>query len=100
MKHKNPILAAILNVILPGLGCAYVGRWFYAVVFFIWIPLVYTASLVVVTFISSFIHDVTLKNISTVFIALLLFVRILYEQISVPYNMAVDFNQRIETNND
>ena len=100
MKDKNPVLAAILNVIFPGLGCAYVGNWFYAVVFFIWVPLAYAAAIFVVGVVASLISDVTIRNVFSVLAGLLLILRILYEQVSMPYRMAVEFNQEMKVANE
>ena len=35
MKRKNPIVAALLNVFIVGLGHAYLGLWFKAVFLFL-----------------------------------------------------------------
>ena len=96
MNAKNPVLAAVLNLIIPGLGCAYAGSWFYAIVFFIWVPLAYFASFFVAGLITVFVFDETIKNIVSALILLVLVFRIIFEQASMPYRMAIEFNQRIE----
>ena len=100
MKPKKPVLAAIMNVIIPGLGCAYVGNWFYAVIFFIWVPLAYIASFIVSGFITMLLPEGVTKNTLTIVIILLLIVRIVYEQASMPYQMAVEFNQGLKIANE
>jgi hypothetical protein len=96
MKTKNPALAAILNLVVPGLGCAYAGSWFYAIIFFIWVPLAYFASFVVAGLITILVLDETIKNIAFAAILIILVFRIIFEQASMPYKMAIEFNQRIE----
>jgi hypothetical protein len=96
MSPKKPLTAAVLNLLIPGLGCAYLGNWFYAIVFFIWVPLAYIASLVVSGFITAFISDVGIRNIAFVVIEMFLCYRILREQASMPYEMAKELNQGIE----
>jgi hypothetical protein len=96
MLPKKPLTAAVLNLLIPGLGCAYLGNWFYAIVFFIWVPLAYLASLVVSSFITAFIPDVSIRNISFVLIEIFLCYRILHEQASMPYEMAKELNQGLE----
>ncbi len=100
MKHKNPLVAAVLNVIIPGLGCFYVGSWFYAIIFFVWVPLAYFASFMVAEFVTFWIQDVNIKNIFTTIVVILLCFRILYEQLSMPYEMALKLNQESKKVND
>ena len=38
-SYKNPILAAYLNIVFPGLGCVYLHKWGHAILFLIWTPL-------------------------------------------------------------
>ena len=99
MRPKKPFLAAVLNLLIPGLGCAYLEKWFYAIVFFIWVPLSYLTSFVVVVFVANLIPEGTLKTILSITVALFLFVRIIYEQVSMPYQMAIEINQRLESEN-
>jgi hypothetical protein len=93
MTSKKPLTAAILNLIIPGLGCAYLDNWFYAIIFFIWVPLAYLASFLVSGFITAFIHDELIRNMSFAVIEIFLCLRILYEQASMPYEMAKELNQ-------
>ena len=96
MVPKNPVLAVILNLIIPGLGCAYLGHWLYAVIFFFWVPLAYLASPIIVGLVAALFSDETLKSIASIVILLLWIFRIMYEQVSIPYNLAKEINQRIE----
>src|SRR3989304_8599435 len=41
---KNPGLAGFLNILFPGLGCAYLGKWLYALAYLIWVPLALMAA--------------------------------------------------------
>jgi hypothetical protein len=98
MVYKKPLTAAILNFIIPGLGCAYLENWFYAIVFFVWVPLAYLASFVISGFVTSFIQDEAMRGMAFIIAELFLCLRILYEQVSMPYEMAKELNQGIEKN--
>jgi hypothetical protein len=90
---KKPVTAAILNLMIPGLGCAYAGSWFYAIFFFIWVPLAHLASLFVSSFLAgltAFIfQNMTVRAPAFWVIELLIVFRIMYEQATMPYEMLV-----------
>src|SRR3972149_10123705 len=44
IRSRNPGLAGFLNILVPGLGCAYLGKWLYAIGYLIWVPLVFAAA--------------------------------------------------------
>ena len=71
MTPKNATLAVILNLVIPGLGCAYLGNWLYATIFFFWVPLAYLASPIVVAILTTFISDETIKKIATIVLLML-----------------------------
>ncbi len=74
MKPKNPAMAGFLNIIFPGLGCAYLGRWFYALAYFIWVPLAWIACAAVASAIASMIQNAIISY--AVFILILFGFRI------------------------
>jgi hypothetical protein len=47
-KPKSPIRAVFLNIVLPSLGCAYLGRWGYALLFLVWTPMRWVAGTVLI----------------------------------------------------
>ena len=92
MKPKNPILAAVLNIVIPGLGCAYAGSWFYALIFLIWVPLAYLAAFFVASAIASLFIKSLLRDIVFILLMALFCFRILFEQTSMPYRMIKENN--------
>lgn len=95
MKPHNPAKAGFLNIVFPGLGCAYIGKWFYALAYLIWIPLVWIASWAVSSFLANLISDTKIRF--AVFI-LLLFgfrIRILWDAFFTPYELAEEQNNKL-----
>jgi hypothetical protein len=93
MKLKNAAMAGFLNVVFPGLGCAYLGRWFYALAYLIWVPLAWIMS--VAHALTEWIPD---ETIQFAVYALILFgfrVRILWDVFFTPYKFAEEHNQKL-----
>lgn len=103
---KNPIIAGLLNILIPGLGCLYLRRWFYALAYFVWVPLAWVASLglsstfaYITVAILNMIVDIQIDNIPYVAVYILLRIGtawlILKEVFFTPYHLASEHNQKI-----
>jgi hypothetical protein len=93
-KHKNPTLAAYLKVVLPGLGCAYLGKWGYALLFLVWTPLRQVAALLAFDLIrETFV--LPLWGAGLLYVALYLWqASVLADTALTPYNLALAHNQQ------
>ncbi len=95
MKPKNAAMAGFLNVVFPGLGCAYIGRWFYALAYLIWVPLAWIACMAVAQAIASIIPDETIRFIVYILILFGFRIRILWDVFFTPYGLAEEHNQKL-----
>jgi hypothetical protein len=95
MKKKNPIVAVFLNLIIPGLGCAYLEKWKYAILFFFWTPLRLIFGLMLFNSLYSFIFPKTASFIGTIIFILILYIWwciVMWDTITTPYNLALEIN--------
>ena len=95
MKRKSPIKAVFLNVLIPGLGCAYLGKWIYALLFFIWTPLAFFAATLVGSLIAGFFPE-NFQWLWTVFLVFAVRIRILYDLVFTPYRLAEEYNANLD----
>jgi len=95
MKPKNPAMAGFLNVIFPGLGCAYLGRWFYALVYLFWVPLAWIVAYALSSWLADLIPYETIQPVVFI-VALFGFrIRILWDVFFTPYKLAEERNQKL-----
>ncbi|MEW5829719.1 MAG: hypothetical protein AB1846_12570 [Chloroflexota bacterium] len=94
MKPKNAAMAGFLNVVFPGLGCVYLGKWFLALVYLIWVPLAWIAVIAVAKFITGRISDETARSVLYLMILFGFRVRILWDVFFTPYSLAEEYNQK------
>jgi hypothetical protein len=96
-RVRDPGLAGFLNILFPGLGCAYLGRWFYAIAYLIWVPLALAAASVLsglAAHIVGLYLPGTVVNILTRGISLfLLRAIVLWDVFFTPYRFAQEYNQ-------
>jgi hypothetical protein len=93
--HKSPIKAVFLNIIFPGLGLAYLGRWGYALLFLVWTPLrlvLGIAFLNVIPF-SRYIGDWGV--IVQIILAYVWWCVIVYDTCTTPYELAEEHNRAL-----
>jgi hypothetical protein len=93
---KNPKLAGILNVLLPGAGLAYLGKLKDALIYLLWVPIfVLFSKSILWLFGHSFLDQ--LKDFSTVVFVLNIAIAVVYwvsiayiiwDLFSTPYNLA------------
>ncbi len=95
MKAKNPIKAVFLNVIFPGLGCAYFGRWGFAIAHFFWTILLWVISGAIASIFTQWIPDAYLRTTLWGIIVFAMRIRILYEIVYTPYSLAQEHNQKV-----
>jgi hypothetical protein len=96
IEKKNPILAVFLNLVLPGLGCLYLKKWKYAILFFFWTPLRLILGIILFTGIYSYLFHNT-KSVLGGIIGLLLtyiwWAIVMWDTINTPYNLALEINR-------
>ncbi len=92
---KNPLTAVFLNILFPGLGMAYLGRWGYALAYLVWTPLRLAAGIAVISVIPfhSFIGEWSI--IVQIILACAWWGIVMYDTCTTPYKMAVAHNQKI-----
>ena len=95
MKPKNAVMAGFLNIIFPGLGCAYIGRWFYALAYLIWVPLAWIACMAVAHALTDRIPDETIRSVIYILILFGFRFRILWDVFFTPYKLAEEHNQKL-----
>ena len=93
-KQKSPIKAVFLNIALPGLGLAYLGRWGYALLFFVWVPLRLVIGGAVINAISIEPQG-TLDAILKIVMFYVWWLIIMYDICKTPYNLAEEHNRKI-----
>ena len=92
-NQKSPIKAVYLNVIFPGLGLAYLGRWGYALLFLLWTPL---RLLLGIVLLRSIPFSCLIGNWGTITQFVLMFAWwafIMYDTCTTPYEVAIEQNQ-------
>jgi len=97
-NQKSPIKAVYLNVIFPGLGLAYLGRWGYALLFFLWTPLRLILGIAIINSIpfSRFLGSFGI--VAQFIIAFAWWAYIMYDTCTMPYEMAIEQNQKAVSN--
>lgn len=96
-KQKSPLKAVYLNIVLPGLGLAYLGRWGYAVLFFFWTPLRLLGGIVLIDniplpkFFGAW--DVVLRYA----LMYLWWIIVMYDTCTTPYTLAEEHNRKLES---
>lgn len=98
MKLKNAAMAGFLNVVFPGLGCAYIGRWFYALAYLIWVPLAWIACMAVAQAIAGIVPHETIRFIVYIMILFGFRIRILWDVFFTPYKLAEEYNKKLSSN--
>ena len=93
-KHKSPIKAVFLNIALPGLGLAYLGRWGYAILFFVWAPLRLALGVAIISTIS-IDPPGTLEAILKIALYYVWWLFVMYDICKTPYDLAEENNQKI-----
>jgi hypothetical protein len=96
IEKKNPILAAYLNLVLPGLGCQYLRKWKYAILFFFWTPLRLILGIIVFNGVYSYIFRETKSEIGTTIGLLITYIWwaiVMWDTVNTPYKMALENNQ-------
>ena len=96
IEKKNPILAVFLNLVLPGLGCIYLKKWKYGILFFFWTPLRLILGIIVLNGIYSFIfHDAKslLGAIMGILVAYIWWAIVMWDTINTPYQLALEINR-------
>ncbi len=95
MKIRNPAKAGFLNIIFPGLGCAYIGKWIYALAYLIWVPLAWVSCAALAGILVTPIAD---QNLKLVVFGLILFgfrIRILWDVFYTPYSLTEENNRKL-----
>ena len=96
-KPKNPIRAVFLNIVLPGLGCAYLGRWGYALLFLVWTPLRWAAGTVLIGYLPLHAMPGYWGTIVRAILIYLWWAVVLYDICTTPYRLAEEYNQGLES---
>jgi hypothetical protein len=97
MKPKKAAVAGFLNIVFPGLGCVYLGRWFFALAYLIWVPLAWIACMAVAQAIAGIIPDETIRFIVYVMILFGFRIRILWDVFFTPYELAEEQNRKLSS---
>lgn len=94
--RKSPIRAVYLNIILPGLGMAYLGRWGYAVLFFLWTPFRALIGYFLILFIpfQNFLGE--WHQLARLVILYAWWVVVMYDTCVTPYELALEHNAKID----
>jgi hypothetical protein len=96
MKKNNPILAVFLNILVPGLGCAYLKKWKYAVLFFFWTPLRLILGILVLNVVYAYLFPDTPSSIGTVIFIIITYIWwsiVMWDTVTTPYNLAMEINE-------
>ena len=98
-NQKSPIKAVYLNLILPGLGLAYLGRWGYAALFLFWTPLRLVLGIILLNAIaipvSKFLGDWSI--VLLVAITYSWWAMVMYDNCTTPYEFALEHNRKLDT---
>ncbi len=97
-KARDPFKAVFLNIALPGLGLAYLGRWGYALLFFLWAPLRLVLGIAVIGAISISVQgtDVYILNYALIYAWWL---AVMYDICKTPYDLAREHNRKAFSQN-
>ena len=94
-KYKSPIKAVFLNIALPGLGLAYLGRWGYAILFFFLAPLRLLAGMI---FIYAILPPwIVFGNIGRTVLTYAWWLVVMYDICTTAYELAEEYNQKISS---
>ena len=94
--RKSPIRAVYLNIILPGLGMAYLGRWGYAVLFFLWTPFRALIGYFLILFIpfQNFLGE--WHQLARLVILYAWWMVVMYDTCLTPYELALEHNAKMD----
>lgn len=95
-SQKSPIKAVYLNIILPGLGLAYLGRWGMALLFLLWTPLRWVAGMVLFGFaLRLAFPGASWAQPARYIAAYVLWMLVMYDTCKIPYELAEEHNRQL-----
>ncbi|PKN95326.1 MAG: hypothetical protein CVU44_01195 [Chloroflexi bacterium HGW-Chloroflexi-6] len=96
-SHKSAIKAVYLNIIFPGLGLAYLGRWGYAVLFLFWTPLRLLLGIALINYVPLPQFLGMLELIVRYMLVYVWWVIVMYDTCTTPYELAQEHNRNNES---